>query len=634
MTGKTSIIRRFAEDYRGNTAMIFGLVATVVMGLGGAALDYARAGQERQKIQEALDASALAGRKDSHLGVAQAQASAQAYWRANAPAHLRGQNISVSMVNNNRTLRATMSSAYQMPTSLLGVIGINSIAINSVSEATRGGEEVEIALVLDNTGSMVDDMNTLRRAARDLVTRVLDTGDGVRIGVVPYVAAVNPGPAALGMSMMDTGAESQHHAQFLRNRSIAKMTGCTWPWDRNPSPPPPPGPPPPPSPPRSPPPPPRPDTGGGQGVWNIDPSRSIAGLPAAVGRVFGEVLGVRSAQASGGEITPNTRLPLGGTWVNGTPAGRALLPTGFNFWNECGLYNPSRISHFDLFNRIPGAQWKGCVEARPSPHDVQDTIPSRSQPNTLFVPYFWIDEQNNLVNNYMDDGQVPQGWNQFTNHNWEATYNILKYNGVNRARTMNETAPNTSGPNMACPDPILPLTNDRTAILNKIDGLRHWMGGGTINSEGIMWGWRVLSPEAPFTEGGPWQRVRDRELNKIIVLMSDGQNSLGINHDRNSVTRSHYTSYGYLRHGRFGTERFDDATTFLNDRQRLACQNVRQTGIIVFTILFRERDPTARDLMRNCATEGRFYYEAITAGDLERAFADIAEYIGRLRISR
>jgi Flp pilus assembly protein TadG len=602
---------------------MFGLMAVVLTSFVGASVDYTNASRERQSIQEGLDSAALAGRRVLSRGLPEATNAATAFWRANMPPHLASVPLNVTVVDGGRTLRVDLATAYAMPTSVLGVIGINSLPISASSQATVGGRDVEVALVLDNTGSMANDMNTLRRAASDLVNRVMDGAEGVRVAVVPYVAAVNPGRAALPMSMMDTNAQSRHHAQFLRDRYLAKMTGCTWPWERNPGPPGGGGPGGPPDP---------PDTGGGRGTWNLPG----IGTPE---RLFAQLLGIREARASG-TVTPNTRAPLTGTWVNGIPGGRAFLPLGFNHWSDCGLHNPSRISHFDLFDRIPGARWKGCVEARPEPFDVQDTAPSAGSPNSLFVPYFWGDERQSLVNNYMDDGAAPRGWNTWNQWNWEATHNILKYDGVNRPRGINETGPNTAGPNMACPDPILPLTADRATVLAKISGLTHWNGGGTINSEGIMWGWRALSPEPPFTEGVAWSRVRSGEASKIIVLMSDGMNEIGINgpngntNDRDSDTKSHYTSYGYLRHGRFPQERFDRATEYLNERQRLACQNVRATGIVVFSILFRERNATARDLMRNCASEGRFYYEVESAADLERAFAEIAGMIGRLRIAR
>jgi hypothetical protein len=54
--------------------------------------------------------------------------------------------------------------------------------------------------------------------------------------------------------------------------------------------------------------------------------------------------------------------------------------------------------------------------------------------------------------------------------------------------------------------------------------MRHWSGGGTNQAEGLAWGWRVLSPSAPFTEGRPYNDPSD-PVRKVIVLMTDGENT-------------------------------------------------------------------------------------------------------------
>jgi hypothetical protein len=60
---------------------------------------------------------------------------------------------------------------------------------------------------------------------------------------------------------------------------------------------------------------------------------------------------------------------------------------------------------------------------------------------------------------------------------------------------------------MACPGELLRLTSNRSTVLSKISCLKHWNGGGTISSEGIMWGWRTLSPRAPFADGAAYGTV-------------------------------------------------------------------------------------------------------------------------------
>jgi hypothetical protein len=66
----------------------------------------------------------------------------------------------------------------------------------------------------------------------------------------------------------------------------------------------------------------------------------------------------------------------------------------------------------------------------------------------------------------------------------------------------------------------------------------------------------------------------------------------------------------------------------------LVCANAKREGITIYSVLFRETDATARRIMRECSTDGRLYYEAMNASELDRAFADIAAQISRLRIKK
>ena len=57
-----------------------------------------------------------------------------------------------------------------------------------------------------------------------------------------------------------------------------------------------------------------------------------------------------------------------------------------------------------------------------------------------------------------------------------------------------------TGPNYFCDTPaITPLTNSRATLNAAISAMQP--GGNTNILEGLTWGWRTLSPGAPFTEG-------------------------------------------------------------------------------------------------------------------------------------
>lgn len=630
------LFHRFHRNDRGAVAVMFGLAAIPVFGLTGMAIDYNRASSVRNRMAAASDAAVLVAAKGrANMTLADRQAAADAAFAANfgSDARLLGLTGRLTKLQGNAwRYEASGDYKYQMIGFIPGISSTGRVGV--ISEANAGDGKLEVALVLDNTGSMASDMSALRRAARDFTNVLFDssgeTGD-LRMSVVPYVASVNPGRMNLGMSSIDARGDGQHHAANLRGRWIGFIPDCNndpfWT--------------------------PGPGNGGGgnpgpgvgtpgNGAFLQDAFRKFASIGA-------EILGIKSAAAQVGTYgTPNRTAPFTGQTITLNPpyvpsTRSALLPTGFNRdnWAPCVIRNPDKISNLDLFDGIRTrangrAQWKGCVEARPEPFDVTDDPPNPNNPNSQFVPYFWPDEPGRssqgrdlgYVNNYIDDGEMPTGWGSGGEWEWQA--NLFKYDGANRGANFSENAPNSSGPNMACPDELLRLTSNRNTVLNKIQGLSHWNGGGTISSEGIMWGWRTLSPNQPFADGAAYGT---RDNKKVLVLMTDGENTIGGN-NVNGPVMSHYNAYGYMRWGRFPSENFQVAQRYLDDRMRLACANAKAKNIQVITILFRVNTTNATNLLRNCASSGNLFFMARDQNDLQRAFAEVAQQIGKIRLTR
>ncbi|MFZ4604526.1 MAG: hypothetical protein ACOYM8_18980 [Caulobacterales bacterium] len=311
-----------------------------------------------------------------------------------------------------------------------------------------------------------------------------------------------------------------------------------------------------------------------------------------------------------------------------------LVPDG------CSRLNPPKINHFRLFDLIPNTSWKGCVETRPPPYDVTDAGPSLSNERTLFVPYFWMDDQDGYAyNDYLTDVlHSESGGATFRLDGWGETYSVLKYN--NAPGNIDETAPVTRGPNQSCPTPVQPLTANESLVRNAIADMRHWEGGGTNNMEGLMWGWRVLSPGSPFTEGSAYADRR-----KIIVLMSDGLNDVANN--PNDAIMSDYNAMNYRRvwmeGGAWGAVPNDirlpihsraDFQDYIDSRFAAACSNVKAAGVEIYTVLFRETDTRTVNLFTNCATRSNMAYFASSQAALREAFGEIADSISKLRITK
>jgi hypothetical protein len=164
--------------------------------------------------------------------------------------------------------------------------------------------------------------------------------------------------------------------------------------------------------------------------------------------------------------------------------------------------------------------------------------------------------------------------------------------------------------------------------------MAHWLGGGTVSSEGLAWGWRVLSPTQPFTEGADYD-----ESTKIIVLMTDGMNWAAQN--PNPSFRSDYTSYNALglwqdwypgTGPRLGSiNQFSD---YLDSRMEAVCRNAKEEGVKVYTVVFREPDTNIRQLLQQCATSNEYAFTAESETELAAAFAAIAQSIAKLRLTR
>ena len=289
--------------------------------------------------------------------------------------------------------------------------------------------------------------------------------------------------------------------------------------------------------------------------------------------------------------------------------------------------------------------WKGCVEARQSPHDVRDTFIAGDPVQGEWTPYYWEAET------YYSPTSSNVTRSSFCRSRWWRPPNPQPitlpplarptgrsgdplFTGTN-FRSLDITPRTTRGPNQACPDPLTPLTNVRSTLESAIAQMEPWSGNGTMVNLGAAWGWRVLSPGAPFTEGLPF----DTEGNKkAMIILTDGINIFNSVSSRCTGTNprysSQYTRYGYLSEGLLdGATSRSAAQDRLNDRVGTVCQNIKDTGIIVYTIVFQLDDPETQAMFQACATDAEKYFNSPSAEDLPTAFRAIGAELSNLRIS-
>ncbi len=190
---------RFLRDTRGNIAVMLGFCAIALVGGVGIAVDTSVAYNVRSQLSAAVDAAALAGARA--FASPTRDADIQNFFDANFQAGYMGttlEPLQVAVNNQDRTVSVT--ARVTVPTSFMRVLGKQFTNVSASSEATLSSRDVEVAMVLDVTGSMggtkIADLKTAAKDLIDIVVQDLQDPFYSKVAIVPYSVAVNVGSYA------------------------------------------------------------------------------------------------------------------------------------------------------------------------------------------------------------------------------------------------------------------------------------------------------------------------------------------------------------------------------------------------------------------------------------------------------
>ncbi len=600
-------IRNFASNDAGNYAMMFALGAPAILGAFSVAVETSTAMRNNVQLQNALDAAALATGKQLSLTTDEDLLSSYArdFFDSNLHKDLSRDRIKFTfgfVENPTGGKRIRLKAKYDYP-EIIGFLGFRNIMMEIESEVTAGNRTIEVAIVIDNSGSMDNytggsnstRIQKAREAATNLASQLFalanisNKPDPVKISVVPFASSVNIGPGMRGRRFMDmNGWSSIHHENIS--------------WD---------------------------------------------------------------ASSKRAEVWPNfVEMTVG---YKGTPGATQDLPP------TAGVVNVDWLTRWSLYDALD-EEWDGCVEMRPWPHHTTDTPPKSNDPDTLFVPMFAPDEphrenrnedrdySNDYVYDYSRLHPDPNGLTYKSNgkhflldsipgvgtnygnvdkQNWRQDW-AMKYNeeaktsdfGTQRSRDYGNY-----GPNMMCTsNPLTTLTSNQNKVNTAIAGME--AGGFTNVQAGIVWGWRTLSNNQPFTQGRDYDVI---ENDKYIIVLTDGNNTYP---NQSTLNQSQYTAWGYEKSGRIfeGTSK-TSLVAAMDEHTATTCENIKaiidadnEPAYKIFTIAYDVADGSSvKGLLHGCAStkkDGSKYYYDVSGDALAAAMQAIGNEISDLRLSR
>jgi Flp pilus assembly protein TadG len=256
------LLQRLRQDQSGNVAMLFGLLVIPLAAMIGLAVDFGRVYSVTSHTQAALDAAALAAGRTAQLNpsdpVNQASAAAQAYFNQAKPKDVVESTLQFSP--NAASTQFSVSATSWVKTPFLSVLyflsqkasqqgapaacgsnGFGCVMFRTTATSAlcpsdacvsgnNGGSNVEVALMLDITGSMCSPctkLDALQSAAKDLIDIVVpntQTDKYLRVALAPFAEAVNVGTALAPLVRGTVTSNSQGSPQVL---NCASMTNTS-----------------------------------------------------------------------------------------------------------------------------------------------------------------------------------------------------------------------------------------------------------------------------------------------------------------------------------------------------------------------------------------------------------------------
>ncbi|MFD0916146.1 pilus assembly protein TadG-related protein [Pseudahrensia aquimaris] len=668
------MLKKFFKDTSANVALMTGGALLPMLVGVGVAVDASELYRAKQSFQAAVDAAALGAAKTlTRTGdTAKSRSHGEEIFTANIANLPRSQGSVVINTGNGdcSSNGVTATATLRHPMFFDKIHKVFSVQddpgyanLSTSATVKCGGDTVEIALVLDNSGSMGDDgkLGTLKSAARNMVDTLADTvgqqsvPKPVQFAVIPFAGMVNVGPSNANATWMDKdGIASYHHEHFDwdSNDDVTKSNGIYF------------------------------DSSGNKitrfSLYNnlgINWQGCVEQRPyphhttdEAPSNTQPDTLFVPSFAPDEPDDysgrREQVRVDVSQTTIY------CLRWYNWPYQSYCYEWNDPRwqranygYKYWGAYHPVAGYanRWNGDYDS-----------------NGVFTGGDSIDNNGPVItedeyaNNYLEDerGRPSSGNNppkyapehtgrqsdQYKRQRWTWKYfnNPTVYDVNDNQSGFPSVAGLQGGPNFYCTTtPLRQLSTQHGQTKAAISAME--AEGATNIQQGIAWGWRALSPGEPLTEGRDYN-VADNK--KIMVVMTDGNNTyypysqfVDDNIVKNpSIYGSHAFNGGDyetpLRKRLFEgftaianpSDDFDTYRQVMDAHMLETCNNAKAAGIQIYTIAFDVPEGAdVRKTLEACSSRGSqgepLYYAADDNAELIETFREITEKISELSLT-
>jgi Flp pilus assembly protein TadG len=203
-----NIFSHWRTDQRGVTAISVSLIIMPVLVVLSLATDYALVTRQRSALQHIVDAAAIAMARDSDIGTL---SPGQVNTRATQYAQAMASTTPVEGLNVSATVSATeihIDAGGNVRLNFGAFLGQDTMAVSTAVTVQRAiARSLEVALALDNTGSMNDagKIVELKKAVKAMVAYLNDPSRNqgqIKMAMVPFNTNVRINPAHIATSYL------------------------------------------------------------------------------------------------------------------------------------------------------------------------------------------------------------------------------------------------------------------------------------------------------------------------------------------------------------------------------------------------------------------------------------------------